>query len=360
MKRNTILTTAALFAAALFILDNPAANAGTYYFDPPSGTTGNWNDSTMWRDSCGGSALSDWPDDSADIVYICSGDTVTVNVTVDVATITVQGGGLTISNPVTVGTLTINSGSTVTGTSSLTINTGLAMADDLTIGLLTMGGSASGTTGANTLTISSASGLTINNGGVLSVDNASGVVVLSGGGTSHTVAGTLYLDNAGSTLSITSSCTIDGAGSIVGKSNTARIDIDASVVLTSETNIVGAMEIHGLSADTDGTFVNGCNGIVDADGSQSDKTITLYEGIFDDEACPEDGNVEPQWKVTLSGATLHFRSGITVTCLVGDFTVSAGTLDADETFLTTGDLAFTGGTINVNAGESATFGGTCP
>lgn len=305
------LTSAALVVVALFMLDAPVAYADTYYFDPPdAATTGNWNDPDNWRDSCGGDALDDWPDNSADIVIICTGNTVTVNVTVDVASITVE--------------------STAT----------MAMAADVTTDTLTVAGTV--TTGANTLEITSSDGLTINGTGLVDVDSGSGVVILSGGGTSQTIGGTLNLALSGSTLSITSSCTIDGSGFIDGDNNGALIEIAHGVTFTNTANITGMLQITFAFGATTADFVNGTNGSVEANKAGTleinPNTHSAGAGAF---------------KVTTSASAL-LKFPVAATGLSGPFTVSNGILDIDANVATTGDLNFTGGKIAV-AGSGVYF-----
>ena len=48
MKAKSILTTAAILAAALFILDVPAANAAVNYWQASRGDSGNWTDTAHW------------------------------------------------------------------------------------------------------------------------------------------------------------------------------------------------------------------------------------------------------------------------------------------------------------------------
>ena len=205
-------------------------------------------------------------------------------------------------------------------------------------------------TGSHTLTITEAGGLYIfgsSDGygpGKLLLDGA-GTALLTGGGTS-TIDGLLKLKVSGATLEIASNDhALTGDGKIIGQDNAAQIEIDSGLTLTSELSIEGALEIHASS----GTFIN--EGLVNADGTFSDKIVTLFSGMFSGDG---------QWKASGSGATLHFRAFITVNPLAGDFAVSAGTLDIDESVCTTGNLTFTGGTIAVNAGKSFTAGGSCP
>ena len=319
MKARTLLTTAALIAAALFILDVPAAVATDYYVS----VTGNLTTAEWRTESCTGPVMSkpSYPDlQTDDTITICdkvTAVTLTVNSAIDVAAITVQSSAtMAMSAAVETDTLTIECDGVVT-------------------------------TGAYTLTITASNGLTIDavsgdctDPGLLNVDGA-GTVDLTGGGTSQTIDGTLQLSVSGSTLSITTNgCTIDGSGKIEGRNNAARIEIAAEdnpgISLISSIDIVGALEIAGLSAEgkTTGTFTN--SGIVDADGASDDKRIIVVSGTIDGGGT---------WRVSASDAEIQFD--VAATGLTGIFDIDAGTLDINENVTTTGDLDFTGGTIDV-------------
>ena len=196
-------------------------------------------------------------------------------------------------------------------------------------------------TGSHTLTITGDGGLTICFGGKLIVDGA-GTVVLNGGGTSP-LNGRIELQVSGSTLRFEdNSVTLSGIGYVEGQSNGARIEIAAEnspgISLISSINIVGALEIAGLSADgkTTGTFTN--SDIVHADGASGDKRITVESGTIDGSGT---------WQVSHSDAEIQFD--VAATGLSGTFDIDAGTLDINEDVTTTGDLEFSGGTIEVAA-----------
>jgi hypothetical protein len=258
------------------------------------------------------------------------------------------GGGLTITGTT----------SSVNGTMTIALNGGLIVKDGATLPV-------SGALAVDTaLTITGdGSTLILTNGGMLSLEGQATVA----GGLNQSAPARLVLANGGSTLLNgtirLANCTaaieiaggdhsLTGAGTILGECNsvtdpleTARIVLTDPVKLTSAVTIAGALQIQAKS----GTFVN--EGLVNADGRFSDKTVTLHGGTFGGDG---------EWKVSGLGATLHFGALVTVNPLGGDFTVSAGTLDIDESVCTTGDLTFTGGTIDVNASESFTAGGSCP
>ena len=197
-------------------------------------------------------------------------------------------------------------------------------------------------TGSHTLTITGDGGLTICLGGLLNVDGA-GTVDLTSGGT-HTINGELRLCVSGSTLRISSNgSTIDGSGKIEGRNNTARIEIAAEnspgISLTSSVDIVGALEIAGLSADgkTTGTFTN--SDIVHADAASGDKRITVVSGTIDGSGT---------WQVSHSDAEIQFDVSAILT---GTFDIDDGTLDINQN-VTTSDLEFSGGTIEVAANKT--------
>jgi hypothetical protein len=153
-------------------------------------------------------------------------------------------------------------------------------------------------------------------------------------------AGKVYLLGSGSELSFTSNNhTVSHSGTpgeIIGCHINVKITI--TIVITIEIKITGSMEIQASG----GTFVN--DGIVEANrNGASDNMLTCYSGTFTGSGT---------YKVSVSGATLKFVLGITATGLATDFVVPAGTLDIDEDVTTSGDLNFTGGTINVAANKT--------
>lgn len=317
MKSRSILTVAALFAAALFILDVPAAMATDFTWDGSASTA--WNNPANWT------AGSGYPDDSGDTATIPSSSVKnepTVNVNVTVGSVTVQA------------------------------NRTLTLTADLTTGSLTMECDGIVTTGANTLTITNSGGLTINTGGLLNV-NGAGEVRLTGGGT-HTINGTaadigLRLSVDGSTLRIyDANVTLTGTGYVEGRNNGAQILITDGETLTNEITIEGSLQICGP-----GTLDN--EGLVEATraNNENDNKLECYSGTFS-------GGTTGDYKVNTASAYLTFRAGGDFDGMSADFIVGAGTLDVNESVCTTGDLTFTGGTIDVIASESFKCGGTCP
>ena len=283
MKRNTILTTAALFAAALFILDNPAAYAGTYYFHAGGGS-GNWSDGSKWYQTACNSGSTGTVPGAGDRAVICAGQTCNVDIAVDE------------SNPFG------------------------AVADTIDV---------QGT-------------LNIQDGKTLTLDNNNDNVAATPDGS--VVAGTLnlqYTSSASELAFITSDHTLTGAGSIVGANHATLITLGSnSLDLESQITIAGALQITESGTPTTTSFKNGSGGCVDADTSGTLEIVTV------DSIAAGSG----EWKVTASGANLKFS--VAATGESGAFTVSAGTLDIDQNVTTTGDLTFTGGTIDVASGKT--------
>jgi hypothetical protein len=189
--------------------------------------------------------------------------------------------------------------------------------------------------------------------GMLNI-NAGVTLTLNGDGcATSTVDGTVNLQGARSVLRFhKTSHNLTGDGSIVGKSNTAGIDICSAITVTSSVDVVGALQIRADNgASSGGEFKVGASGVVNADGSQTDKNLVLYDGKFSGEC----GGV---YQVGGSGATLQFSSGITFTQAGGmfaDIIGTAGTLDIDEIVSTYGHFSATEGvTINVDDDMSFT------
>ncbi len=167
------------------------------------------------------------------------------------------------------------------------------------------------------------------------------------GNCTSTIEGSILLSTSSSTLAFTNNHTVSGDGDIDGQHNSARINITSAVTVTIGANLTvhGSMEIQAGS----GTLDN--DGLVEGDDDGG--TLTCYSGTFAGSGV---------YKVAWPGATLNFASGIDDTGLAADFRVgnATATLDIDEDICSTGDLSFTGGTINVAAGKSFKAGGTCP
>ncbi len=177
----------------------------------------------------------------------------------------------------------------------------------------------------------------------------------NGGGTS-TIHGTLVLSQSTSKLRIKSNDhTMTGSGYLIGEHNSATIDdhpvYPGDLIVASGFTVAGAMQI-----DLD--LVN--NGRVLADDGTTDEdtrdTLLIASGTI-----TGSGVWEVDKLLGAYTAFLQFGSGVTsATGLTGNFAVSDGTLDIGQNVCTTGDLTFTGGTIEVAAGKSFKAGGTCP
>ncbi len=252
----------------------------------------------------------------------------TINVN---AILSLEGGGTSNVD----GTLNINSGST------LSISGGERLSVDGALNVNAGGYLAVGETGT----------VVIN--GSLLVDGlvgiaGGGVLRLSGGGTTP-VNGRIELLGPLALIEIADNDhTFAGDGRIIGRSNSAAIDIANGLTATSEIIVEGALRIRAGS----GTFHN--SGLVEAiHAAPGDDTLELYSGSFS-------GSSAAEYKVATPGATLAFCAGITITGSKGDVTVGGGTLNIHEDVCTTGNLSFTGGTINVAPGKTFKAGGSCP
>jgi hypothetical protein len=166
-------------------------------------------------------------------------------------------------------------------------------------------------------------------------------------GTDHQIAGEIWIWpraelHFGSNASV--SPYNSTYGEIEGWDNEyALITVASGKTLTNHIQITGAMQIQASGA----TFVN--DGIVEANHSDTDNDkLTCYSGTF-----AGNGDAHGTYKVSDPNSTLWFFTGITdATDLESNFEVTAGTLDIDTDVWTSGDLTFTGGTIDVAAGAS--------
>jgi len=201
---------------------------------------------------------------------------------------------------------------------------------------------------ADTIDVQSGAVLDISSAVTLSLDNDNGP------SSNSVVDGDVLLSNASAILEFkdaSHSINNGGAGNrrIYGTSNTAQILVSSAITITlaSGGNVAGSLEFRAGS----GTLTN--NGFVNANrANASDDTLSLYSGTF---------NGSGTYEVTLASATLHFLSGVTATSMSAAFVLNAaGTLDIDDSVCTTGNLTFSAGTIDVAAGKSAKFSGTCP
>ena len=142
---------------------------------------------------------------------------------------------------------------------------------------------------------------------------------------------------------------LKGNGDIVGADHACKITLGSNNLdLISQIKIAGALRITEAGTPSSTSFTNGAKGVVDADSTGTLEIVTI------DSLAAGSG----QWRVTGSGM---LRFSVAATGESGAFTVSAGTLDVRESVCTTGDLSFTGGTIDVASGKSFKAGcASCP
>jgi len=187
---------------------------------------------------------------------------------------------------------------------------------------------------AGAFTVQGAGVLSVNSSCMLEIDNNSSVNATGG----------VLLTGSGSTLRISGNLTISGNGSLEGQDNSAQVELSSSCTLTlaSTTTIEGALQLVPKSGASNTTFLN--LGTVRAD--RSSNTLVVDVDALDD-ACTTD--VDGDWEVAdYSTSKLSLR--ISSTILQGDFSVTNGTLDVQADIMTSGDLSFTGGKIEVAAG----------
>lgn len=197
-----------------------------------------------------------------------------------------------------------------------------------------------GNEAADSLDVQTTKTLDVQTDNTLTIDGTSS--------SAHTIAGTILLSTSTSTVAFTATNhTLSGAGNIEGSHNDAKITIAGTYDLTNGIVINGSLEIHGLDATPDGRLIN--NGTVEATHSAAnDNTLVLYEGRFSGTG---------KYKVDTDGATLQVRAGIDDTGMAADFWVghdanNGGKLDVLEDMVTTGNLIFSRGTIQVAAGKT--------
>ena len=173
--------------------------------------------------------------------------------------------------------------------------------------------------------------------------------------TTSTIDGTLVLSQPESKLRIKSNDhTVTGNGNIIGEHNSATIDdhpvFPGDLIIASGFTVRGALKVE-LDVVNNGTILAD-----DATTQGSRDTLTLNSGAY-----TGSGVFEVNRWLGTNTAYLEFdATGVTATGMAADFSVSNGTLDIGVNVCTTGDLSFTGGTINVAAGKTFKAGGTCP
>lgn len=162
-----------------------------------------------------------------------------------------------------------------------------------------------------------------------------------------TINGTITMEDETAILRITSNdhtFQSAGSGTLIGEDGGAKIEIGNGQTLTNEITIQGCLRIVRAQGASNTTFIN--NGTVSANAGC---TLEVYTNYLDDQddVAEESGN----WSVSgNSNAELWLRVGSDE--LTGDFAISAGTLDVDASIITTGDLSFTSGTIEVYQGKT--------
>lgn len=179
-------------------------------------------------------------------------------------------------------------------------------------------------------------------GGYLYIASATLTLTGQGNHTTSIVDGCVVLTGSNSVLRIKKrDHTISGTGFLIGQHNSALIEGHPSnpggLTVAAGFTIEGALKI---ALD----LIN--NGKVRAnDPTAGSDTLTIDSGTITGTGT---------FEVNTAGASLEFdATGVTATGLAADFSVSAGALDIDTNVTTTGDLAFTGGKIDVQSG--ATF-----
>jgi hypothetical protein len=180
---------------------------------------------------------------------------------------------------------------------------------------------------ADHITVESTGTLNVEAGRTLTVDGSDNSV--------SSVDGTINLEGSGSKLVITTNNhTLVGGGSIDGQNAAAAIEIATNMTLTNTAAITGNLLITPVSEATGTTFIN--NGVVHANNAG-----TLYIG-------PDSIGVSSGvWQVSTSESAVLQIDASSANSHSGSVNVFNGLLDVDNDFATTGNLTFTGGSIDV-------------
>jgi hypothetical protein len=273
---------------------------GTTYY---SRTSGNWSSNSTWSTvACSGTSASSYPV-AGDIVYICSGHTVTVNVASACAT-------LDITGTLTIGaySFTVSGATTISGTMNDNNSSGTNSFGDITIN----GGTFNNTGNA---------AFTINGNFQNNNTFSPGTGVFTFAGTSKTISGTVTIPSA----------TINGTYTNNG-TLTVNTALSGSGTLTQGTsgilNIGGSSGITNLAATASPNTVS----YTSTSGAQTVRAITYHH-----------------LTINKSGQTATLGGAVTVN---GNLAISAGTL-ADGGYQITGNGT---GTFSMASGTTLTLG----
>lgn len=297
MLPKRLLTVAALFAAALFILDVPAAMATDHNWQ--GDVSSDWNVGGNWDQG-----TVPGPNDEAIIGDVTNPSyhdpVVPATPTNAVGAIKIEDGGLLMVDTSSSGTQAV-----------LTVDPG---------------------TETGKLIIESGGKLTIGEDGTVWLDDA----------VTHEIGGTIELTDQDSILHFDDTATVGEhssvSGTIDGQDDDAQIAIANGKTLTNEITIQGALVVDDAVAAS-ATFAN--HGLVHANRTSAPWVLDVATATITDTS----GN---RWQASANAnATLRFSN---CAALSGNITVSNGVLDIDANVCTTGTLDFSGGKIEIADG----------
>ncbi|KAB1154125.1 beta strand repeat-containing protein, partial [Flavobacterium luteum] len=336
--------------------------------------TGNWNATSTWSDTSGGTAGFSAPV-AGDVVYIERGFTVTVNVTSACTSIqlgrlgTAGAGTLTFSGS---STLTV-SGAVVLG-NNITGSTGIitfTSGSTLIAGSLQLGGSVTGATGTITMTL----GGTLRLGGALTVGTGIGTWTQGIGAVEFTATNTL----PATIFTTFNNLTISGGKTTTGRALTiASLSVKSAAafslghaVTATATALEGGCAVTGASITGASTLTLGGNvTVTDNTGGTAGATIscpvslsttTRTFTVADDGTAAADltvsGIISTAAGITKAGAGTMVLSGANT--YSGLTTVSVGTLalGVSSTVSTAGPLGTTGTGTTVSSGAALDLNG---
>ncbi|MFH1746516.1 MAG: hypothetical protein ABIG44_05660 [Planctomycetota bacterium] len=174
-----------------------------------------------------------------------------------------------------------------------------------------------------------------------------GTLILGNGdtlqiGANSSIPGTMSVENYGK-LKIAASLTLSGGSSITFGISYIEFQGDYTLTLASGTSLIGGFYMDRAGSGSY-TFIN--NGTVET-GDGSFNTV-FVDGTIDGGWGVSDG----VFKVTSSNASMIFESTCTMSDMMTEFEVTAGTLSVRTDVCTGGDLTFSGGEIEVKQNKT--------
>lgn len=333
-----------LLGLLFFILSATNLFAVTTYY---SRNSGNWNDNTKWSTSACGSAVNigTFPV-AGDIVIICNGHTMAVNVNSACASVSLQGSGI-LDFPTNTRTLTVGGNLDMAGTSQITGSNNNR--------ILNIGGIFSVIAGSNC----NLDGIQLNVTGVSSIDGALTCINSTGTKTFNnnfniSATGSLSF-TATETYTINGNLNMTNGSSIGGGTATGIINVNGAFNVFSAAGVTtigrASMTITGLTT-IDGTLYFGNS----ASGTKSFRAVTVNPtGVWDNTVGEDprmNGNIinNGSW-IGNTGGTADYQFGRTVG---GSYTITGNPVVFSQLSIENGTTVTNLGTViidgNVNPG----------